>query len=181
MGRIAWTVVAGVLLVISCSFAGPRYEQPVGAHIRAAFGAKASRNLGVSRGHIQASLDHQDLRDGVWLHIQAYEFLDEDTDATLSLSIRNPRAGGRWKLGHSEDGATAIYAIHDITPDHTVPYWSDLKHPGTILLRRFDEKNRIIEGTFEFTGTAGAESLRVSQGSFKLRYLDVGVDGKYED
>jgi len=171
------SIIAGLLLLL-CSAAGPRYVQPEGAQIRAALGAKAVRSLGATRGHISAWLDHQD---GTWLEIQAYEFLDDDTDATLYLSVPNPQEGKRWKLGRSADGAWTRYTIHDIVPDHVVSYATDSQHAGSLILQRFDEKSRIIEGTFAFLGAAGAETLRVSRGSFKLRYISVGPDGRYRD
>jgi hypothetical protein len=171
-------VSLGALLLLTCAAGERTWDQPAGAHIRAALGTQPVRNLGASSGHISAWLDRQD---GTWLEIQAYEFLDEDTDATLFLAVPNPRAGKRWTLGRSADGAWTRYTIHDITPDHVVSYGSVRDHSGSLVLGRFDEKKRIVEGTFEFVGAAGAETLRVSRGSFKLRVHSTDANGRALD
>jgi len=51
-----------------------------------------------------------------------------------------------------------------------ISYGTDPQHGGMVVLRRFDEKNQTIEGTFAFVGAAGPETLRVREGNFKLRY-----------
>src|SRR5215468_157226 len=162
MGRSIGRIAAALILLGTCAWA-QRPGQPEGAHIRAALGDAPVRSLGVSRGNIAAWLN---LQDGAWLEIQAYEFLDDHTDATLFVSVPNPRVGGRWRLGRSRDGAWARYTVHDITADRVISYGTDPQHAGTVVLRRFDEKNQTIEGTFAFVGAAGPETLIVRAGSF---------------
>jgi len=91
MTRLIRSIATAVILLGACAWVQTP-GQPEGAHIRAAIGDAAVRSLGVSRGSIAAWLN---LEDGAWLEIQAYEVLDNDTDATLFISVPNPRVNGR--------------------------------------------------------------------------------------
>jgi len=113
-----------------------------------------------------------------FLAVQGFHYIGQEREELLSVNIPKPRTGGRWPLRASGDGAWAAHFVREITTDHIEAYHTDENHVGTVVITRFDQTLKVVEGTFEFDAILsnrrgprqGPDTVHVRKGAFRARY-----------
>ena len=131
-----------LVIVIAVSDGCAPMRAPRDTYIRATVGDQPIRSFPGPRAN-QANLE---LVDG-YLDIQGFHLIGPQTEELLSVSVPNPRTGGRWRLHSAGRGAWAAYFVREIPTDHIESYHTDESHGGTVVVTRFDSTRHIVEGT----------------------------------
>ena len=110
--------------------------------------------------------------DGGWhLNIPAYNYstkrgISIETDSLLLVE------GGTYEFGTVEGTANAFYIVNNNTTGGVDVYSKLMGGSGQLYISKFDSINRILSGTFFFTGTkvSTGEKVTVTDGRFDIRY-----------
>jgi len=128
---------------------------------------------GINSSILDAQLSGSNIND---LIITAQNFASEPIETQFSLYIKNVTGPGTYQLNQTTDiypnssGSYAYYVKRRFTP---LNEWiTSSQFTGTVTITKWDLPNKIVSGTFEFSGQSidnSADPITVTKGRFDIK------------